>query len=104
VITLTVSLQVRPGHLEPFLEAITLNAQTSVRDEPGCLHFDVNQDVDDEHHFVFYEVYTDHAALEAHRNAPHFAGWRRAADQQVVPGSQVNVTSHRIAHHSEVPT
>jgi quinol monooxygenase YgiN len=99
VITLTVNLDVRPGHLEAFLVAIEENALRSVIDEPGCLSFDVAQAVGDEHHFVFHEVYASHDAVEAHRAAPHFAAWREVADTCVVPGSQVNVLAHRLFHH-----
>jgi quinol monooxygenase YgiN len=101
VITLTVTLRVRPGHLAPFLAAIERNALRSFTDEPGCLHFDVSQDVDDDHHFTFFEVYADKAAVEAHRAAPHFAEWRRAADEHVLPGSQVNLLATRLFHHAE---
>jgi quinol monooxygenase YgiN len=101
MITLTVNLRVRPGHLEPFLVAISQNALRTFHDEPGCLLFDVSQGTTDEHQFVFYEVYRDEAAVEAHRAAPHFAAWRSAADAHVLPGSQVNVLSHRLLHHSE---
>jgi (4S)-4-hydroxy-5-phosphonooxypentane-2,3-dione isomerase len=36
------------------------------------LRFDVIQDRDDMNRFYFYEVYRDEAALEAHRQTPHF--------------------------------
>lgn len=101
MISLTVTLQVRPGHLEPFLTAIAENAERAVADEPGCVSFDVSQDLGDSHHFVFYELYRDEAALDAHRAAPHFAAWRAAADQHVVPGSQVNLVARRTLHHRE---
>ena len=39
--TLIVSLQIRPEKRDRFLAAITENAAASVRDEPGCLRFDV---------------------------------------------------------------
>ena len=100
MISLTVNLKVRPGHLEPFLAAITENAERSHSDEPGCLYFDVSQSTEDDHHFVFYELYRDDAALAAHRQAPHFAAWRAAADQHVEPGSQVNVIARRLMHHA----
>ena len=104
MISLTVDLRVRPGHLEPFLAAITTNAQHSYHDEAGCLLFDVSQDTKDDHHFMFYEVYLDEAAVEDHRAAPHFAQWRAAADAHVVPGSQANVLSHRLLHLSAEPS
>lgn len=100
MIALVVSLQVKPGHRDAFLDAITANARASFTDEPGCEHFDVAVDTADDHHFVLYELYRDRAALDAHRDAPHFATWRRAAEQHVVPGSQVNTTTERLLHHA----
>lgn len=95
-----VSLQVCPGKRAQFLTAIELNAAASVRDEPGCLRFDVMRDTADPDRFYFYEIYTDPAALEAHRAAPHFATWREAASQCVVAGSQVNTVASMIVTHS----
>lgn len=102
MIALVVSLQVVPGRLEEFTAAIRENAERSFTDEPSCLYFDVTQDVADDHHFVFYELYADEAAVAAHRSAPHFAAWRQAADRCVVPGSQVNTLAAQRFHHSEV--
>ena len=90
MLALAVSLQVKPGHRDAFLAAITENAKRSFTDEPGCVQFDVVVDAADDHHFLFYELYTDQAAFEAHRAAPHFTAWRQAAAEHLVPGSQVN--------------
>jgi quinol monooxygenase YgiN len=102
VIALVVSLHVVPGRLEEFTVAIRENAERSFADEPGCLYFDVCQDTRDDHHFVFYELYADEDAVAAHRAAPHFTVWRQAADQCVVPGSQVNTLAAQRFHHAEV--
>lgn len=99
MITLTVDLRVRAGHLEAFLAAIGENADRSFHDEPGCVYFDVCQDESDDHHFVFHEVYVDHEAVAAHRAAAHFAVWREAADEHVEPGTQVNVLARRRFQH-----
>jgi quinol monooxygenase YgiN len=99
MLALVVSLQVKPGHRDAFLAAITENAERSFTDEPGCRYFDVTVDTADDHHFVFYELYADQAALDAHRAAPHFAVWRRAAGEHVVPGSQVNTIAEQLVHH-----
>jgi hypothetical protein len=40
-------IQIKPGFKEPFIAAVTEDAQGSVRDEPGCLRFDVIQDAND---------------------------------------------------------
>ena len=99
MIALIVSLDVIPERLDDFTAAITANAERTFADEPGCLHFDVTQDLTDPHHFVFYELYTDEEAVAAHRAAPHFAQWRAAADRCVVPGSQVNTLTTVRVHH-----
>ena len=100
MIALVVSLHVVPGRLGEFTAAIRENAERSFTDEPGCVYFDVCQDTTDDHHFVFYEIYADEDAVAAHRAAPHFAVWRRAADQCVVPGSQVNTLVAQRFHHA----
>jgi|SRR6478735_903126 autoinducer 2-degrading protein len=76
---LFVSLRVKPDQRETFLSAAEDDSICSVRDEPGCLRFDVLQDPADENHFFFYEVYVDDAAFTAHTQAPHYARWRAAA-------------------------
>jgi len=77
---LVVSAKVKPEQRGRFLEAIEDNAVTSVRDEPGCLRFDVAVDHDDPDHYLLYEVYRDGDAFAAHRGSDHFARWREAAE------------------------
>ncbi|MPZ47933.1 MAG: antibiotic biosynthesis monooxygenase [Dehalococcoidia bacterium] len=69
---LVVEVHIKPEMRERFLAAITEDAEHSERDEPGCLRFDVLQDTEDEDTFFYYEVYRDEAALQAHRDSPHF--------------------------------
>ena len=72
MVILHVTIQVKPEHVAAFLEVVRYDAEHSEKDEPGCLRFDVIQDRDDSNRFYFYEVYRDEAALEAHRQTPHF--------------------------------
>jgi (4S)-4-hydroxy-5-phosphonooxypentane-2,3-dione isomerase len=72
MVILHVTIQVKPEHAKEFLEVVRYDAEHSEKDEPGCLRFDVIQDKDDQNRFYFYEVYRDEAALEAHRQTPHF--------------------------------
>ena len=99
MIALVVSLKVHQHKLEAFLAAIQHNADRTFSDEVGCRYFDVTQDREDPLHFIFYELYLDEAAVEAHRAAPHFAEWRKAAGECVVPGSQVNTLCDQKYHH-----
>ena len=78
MIALLVTIRIQPPHREAFMEAMLDDASHSVRDEPGCLRFDVLEDVDDPNRIFLYEVYRDEEALEAHRRAPHFLRWRDA--------------------------
>jgi autoinducer 2-degrading protein len=80
MLAMWVKVRVKPELRKRFLEAIEVDALGSERDEPGCLRFNVLQDANDENVYYFYEVYTDQAALEAHRTMPHYEVWRAAAD------------------------
>jgi autoinducer 2-degrading protein len=80
MLAMWVKVRVKLEARERFLQAIEVDALGSERDEPGCMRFNVLQDGEDSNVYYFYEVYRDEAALEAHRNAPHYAVWRAAAD------------------------
>jgi quinol monooxygenase YgiN len=43
----------------------------SVDSEPGCLRFDVFQDLADENRYILYEVYTTEQAFQEHLATPH---------------------------------
>ena len=51
-----------------------------MRDEPGCFRFDILQNQEDPNRFHLYEVYADAAALDAHREAPHYKKWRSTVE------------------------
>jgi autoinducer 2-degrading protein len=74
-----IKVRIKPEKRQRFLEAIEVDALGSERDEPGCLRFHVLQSDEDENVYYFYEVYKDDAALESHRQMPHYAVWRSAA-------------------------
>ena len=71
-----VTIQLKPGFRDQFMEASLGDARGSAADEPGCFRFDVLQDNTDPDRFHLYEVYADQAAREAHRQAPHYLKWR----------------------------
>jgi (4S)-4-hydroxy-5-phosphonooxypentane-2,3-dione isomerase len=89
MISVVVSLKIVPDQRERFHAAIRANATSAVRDEPGCLGFEVCEDVQDDEHYLLYERYRDEDAIEAHRATPHYAAWREAVDVCVVPGSLI---------------
>ena len=100
---LWVTLQVQHEYRQEFLDAITANAAASVRDEPGCLGFDVIELDGGDNRFAFYEKYTDADAFHTgHKSAPHFAQWRSVAQKVLVPGSQINTFGAVIATETAV--
>ncbi len=48
------------------------------RAEVGCIGYDLHTDNNDPAHFVFYESWTDKAALNQHMVTPHIAAFRAA--------------------------
>ncbi|MBD2838210.1 antibiotic biosynthesis monooxygenase [Pseudomonas sp. JM0905a] len=81
---LLLKTRLRPGSLDAFMDAMRVNAAASVRDEPGCLVFDVLQDRSDPDLVWLYEVYTDEAAFEAHMRTPHFLASRPLVDPLIL--------------------
>lgn len=96
--SLLVQMEVRPGRREEFLAGIAANAEASVRDEPGCLRFDVCAVDGDENRFLLYELYTDADAFAAHKASPHFAQWRTVAEHVVA--KQLNTPGSLLVSHT----
>ena len=76
MIALVVTINIKPGHKDAFMASMSDDARGSNDDEPGCLRFDVLQDNEHPNRIHLYEVYRDQAALDAHRQAPHYLKWR----------------------------
>jgi autoinducer 2-degrading protein len=83
MLVMIVSVKIKPELRQRFLETIEDDAICSVRDEPGCVRFDVLQDESDENRYYFYEVYRDNDALEAHQQTPHFERWMKVRGEAV---------------------
>jgi autoinducer 2-degrading protein len=81
VFAIFVSVKIKPEKRDQFLAAIEDDSICSVRDEPGCVRFEVLQDKSDPDRYYFYEVYKDEAALEAHRQFPHYSRWSAASKE-----------------------
>ena len=91
---LMVKIQVQPDQREEFIEAMLEDARGSVRDEPGCLRFDVLQDESDANRLYLYEVYRDRAAFESHQQAPHLLRWRERVKDWYAAPSEVQCAAN----------
>ena len=76
MIVLMVSITIKEGFKDQFMDSLMGDAIGSNNDEPGCYRFDVIQDNEVENLIHLYEVYHDQAAVDAHRAAPHYEKWR----------------------------
>lgn len=75
-----VTIDIRDGFAERFIEASYGDARGSVGSEPGCFRFDVARDPSETNRFYLYEVYADESAFEAHQTYPHYLEWRSTVE------------------------
>lgn len=81
---ITVAFDVEPARRDLFIRLITSNAQASLREEPGCLRFDVLLPVEaGDCDVLLYEIYEDRAAFDAHLASAHFLAFDAATRDAV---------------------
>ena len=97
MLVVLVQVTVRRDMLAEFERAILTNADCARTREPGCLRFDVSQKEDDPTAWLFYEMYKDSAAFEAHRASPHFAAYQEVADRALVSKTLTRWTTTDVA-------
>ncbi|KMT66292.1 putative quinol monooxygenase [Catenovulum maritimum] len=68
----TVEFVIKPSHLVAFLDAILENAESSLKEEPDCVHFDVCQSHEQPTHFFLYELYNSEMAFQEHLESKHY--------------------------------
>ncbi len=61
--------------VDAFIDAVSLDGVGSTHEEPGCLRFDVYQNVKDPTEIYLYEVYVNSDAFEYHKGTPHIKQW-----------------------------
>ena len=67
-------------NVDEFIDSITLDSIGSTNEEPGCLRFDVYQNVNDPTELYLYEVYSNADAFEYHRGTPHIKNWKETVN------------------------
>ena len=92
-----VDLVIVPSEMPKFLEAIRENGVNAVK-EPGCRMFNIAVQQGNPNHVFLFEVYDNAAALDAHRQTPHFKKYAEAtknmiADRSVHPLTAVAMNS-----------
>jgi (4S)-4-hydroxy-5-phosphonooxypentane-2,3-dione isomerase len=77
-----VDLDIKPGDMPKFLEAVKENGANAVK-EPGCREFNIQVLAKDPNHVFLYEVYDNEAALNTHRATDHFKKFAAATADMV---------------------
>ena len=72
MIVLTAKYTVQPGRGDDVLAALKRMAPLVAAHEPGCALYHACRAKDNPDFFLLYEHYVDEAALQAHRETPHF--------------------------------
>ncbi len=72
-----VHVQVKPEHIDKFIEATRLNHEASIK-EKGNRRFDILQDITDPGKFVLYEAYATQEEAKAHKETLHYVMWRES--------------------------
>ena len=80
-----VHVDVKPEHIDDFIEASRLNHEASIR-ESGNIRFDILQSAEEPARFVLYEAYNSGEEAAAHKETAHYLVWRETvADWMVEP-------------------
>ena len=80
-----VSIQVKPGDIDDFIDATLANAKSSIQ-EQGIIRFDFLQESDRPDHFMLVEVYRTKEDPARHKDTDHYKRWKETVtDMMAVP-------------------
>ena len=65
-VTMTAIVKIKKQHVAAFEKMLLAHAKRSIRNEPGCVAFEVSRDDAKPGRFVIYEVFADAEAFAAH--------------------------------------
>jgi quinol monooxygenase YgiN len=77
-----------PGHVEA-LRAVLLELIEPTRKEPGCIQYDLLQNLSDPTDFTFVEKWASNGALDAHLASPHIQAAVAKLDVLVAVGPDI---------------
>lgn len=78
-----VKFDLNEGQAPKFMPLMRDNAQTSLRNETGCLQFDVLSDPDKPDSVFLYEIYSDRGAFDLHLASDHFQRFDAATTDMI---------------------
>jgi quinol monooxygenase YgiN len=95
VLTVVAKIRAAKGKGDALAALLAEQAAVVRKAEPGCLAYRPHRSTTDPELFVFYEQYQDDAAFNAHRTAPHLAGYRERREKEGLTEGGVEVEIFR---------
>lgn len=89
-ISIFATISPKPEHRDAVEQALRLMVKHS-RAEPGNVRYDLFSREDATQAFDLFELYTDDAAVQAHRQSAHYQAYRTATADWVAAPVQVRV-------------
>lgn len=71
-----VRVEVKDGFVSDFIRETFHARDIAESIEPGCVRYDIIQDITDTHKFTLLESYTSETAIDDHKSTQHFINWR----------------------------
>lgn len=97
MICVLADLRIKTGSQDVFFAAAREMIKATLA-EPGCIRYDLMQDITEPDHLTFVEEWESREALAAHFETAHMAVWRKASAPHLT-GRDV-----RILHIGDVET
>ena len=89
MICVLADLTIRAGSQDVFFAAAR-EMVSATQAEPGCIRYDLMQDISDPEHLTFVEEWESREALAAHFETAHMAVWRATSEPHLA-GRNVRV-------------
>jgi quinol monooxygenase YgiN len=94
-LTVVAKIRAAKGKGDALAALLTEQCAAIRKAEPGCLAYRLHRSAKDPELFLFYEIYRDEAALDAHRKAPHLAAYRERREKNGLTEGAVEVEIFR---------
>ncbi|MBZ0137788.1 MAG: antibiotic biosynthesis monooxygenase [Planctomycetes bacterium] len=90
MLTVVAKVRAKTGR-EAEVESELSKLVAATRKENGCLNYDLHRSQTEPNVFLFYENWTDRAALDAHAASPHMRAWGAKQPDMLAHGVEVNL-------------
>jgi quinol monooxygenase YgiN len=90
MLTVIAKVRAKPGREEDVLAEL-LKLVEETRKEDGCLNYDLHRSQTEPAVFMFYENWTDRAALDSHAASPHMKAWGTKQPEMLAHGVEISL-------------